>query len=164
MPAHAAHHNDREIETLEEFDATVAARGTLAGFRVQAVDLTDRTRELLTTDTTDAVFLGCAMREDAAAKIRADGAMVFPPVPDLPFDPYRGLVYSPDELFASLADDGYEATPDARAYAWFQRTKADRDVLASMLRSIHDDSVSDALDELLSGARVVGDGGTSRAS
>jgi predicted Rossmann-fold nucleotide-binding protein len=155
MPAHAAHHDDREIETLEEFDATVTARGSLAGFRVQAVDLTDRTRELLATDTAGAVFLGCPMREDAAAKIRADGALVFPPVPDLPFDPYRGLVYSPDELFASLAD-GYAATPDARGYAWFQRTKADGDIFASMLRAIHDDSVSDALDELLSGARVVG--------
>lgn len=155
MPAHAAHHDDREIETLEEFDATVTARGSLAGFRVQAVDLTDRTRELLATDTAGAVFLGCPMREDAAAKIRADGALVFPPVPDLPFDPYRGLVYSPDELFASLAD-GYEATPDARGYAWFRRTKADGDIFASMLRAIHDDSVSDALDELLSGARVVG--------
>ncbi|MFF1320994.1 MULTISPECIES: LOG family protein [Streptomyces] len=155
MPAHAAHHDDREIETLQEFDATVSARGSLAGFRVQAVDLTDRTRELLGTDTTGAVFLGCAMREEAAAKIRTGGALVFPPVPDLPFDPYRGLVYSPDELFASLSD-GYDSTPDAHAYAWFQRTKADRDVYASMLRAVHDDSISDALDELLSGARVVG--------
>lgn len=155
MPAHAAHHNDREIESLDEFDATVSARGTLAGFRVQAVDLTDRTRELLATDTAGAVFLGCPMREDAAAKVRADGAMVFPPVPDLPFDPYRGLLYSPDELFAGLGK-GYEATLDARAYAWFQQTKADGDILASMLRSIHDDAVSDALDELLRGTPVVG--------
>ncbi|MFJ7019166.1 LOG family protein [Streptomyces sp. NPDC101117] len=155
MPAHAAHHDDHEIETLEEFDATVSARGSLAGFRVQAVDLTDRTRELLTTGAAGAVFLGCPMREDAAAKVRAEGALVFPPLPDLPFDPYRGHVYTPDELFASLAD-GYEATPDARAYAWLQRTKADRDVYASTLRALHDDAVSDALDELLSGARVVG--------
>lgn len=158
MPAHAAHHNDREIETLEEFDATVSARGSLAGFRVQAVDLTDRTRELLTTSTAGALFLGCPMREEAAAKIRTDGALVFPPIPGLPFDPYRGLVYSPDELFASLTDgpDGYEKTPDALAYAWFQRTKADGDIYASMLRAVHDDSVSDALDELLAGTRVVG--------
>ncbi|MFF5363921.1 LOG family protein [Streptomyces scabiei] len=156
MPAHAAHHDDHEIETIEEFDAIVSARGTLSGFRVQAVDLTDRTRELLHTGTAGAVFLGCPMREEAAAKVRTDGALVFPPVPGLPFDPYRGLLYSPDELFASLADEGYEATPDALAYAWFQRTKADRDVYASLLRAVHDDSVSDALDELLTGARVVG--------
>ncbi|MFB9508457.1 Rossmann fold nucleotide-binding protein, partial [Streptomyces aurantiacus] len=154
-PAHVAHHNDQEIETLEEFDATVSARGSLAGFRVQAVDLTDRTRELLACDTAGAVFLGCPMRENAAAKVRADGALVFPPLPDLPFDPYRGHVYSPEELFDSL-DKGYEETPDALAYDWFRRTGADRDIYASMLRSVHDDSVSDALDELLRGARVVG--------
>jgi predicted Rossmann-fold nucleotide-binding protein len=154
-PAHAAHHDEREIETLEDFDATVSARGTLAGYRVQAVDLTDRTRELLTTDTARAVFLGCPMREDAAAKIRADGALVFPPVPGLPFDPYRGHLYQPDDLFASL-DKGYERTPDALAYAWFQQTRADGDIYASMLRAVHDDSISDALDELLRGAHVVG--------
>lgn len=154
-PAHAAHHDDREIETLEDFDATVSARGTLSGYRVQGVDLTDRTRELLTTATAEAVFLGCPMREDAAAKVRADGALLFPPVPHLPFDPYRGHLYTPDELFASL-DKGYERTPDALAYTWLQRTKADGDIYASMLRAVHDDSVTDALDELLRGARVVG--------
>ncbi|MFG2345785.1 LOG family protein [Streptomyces phaeochromogenes] len=154
-PAHAAHHNDREIETLEEFDAVVSSRGTLAGFRVQCVDLTDRTRELLASDATGAVFLGCPMRENAAAKVRADGALVFPPLPGLPFDPYRGHLYRPDELFASL-DKGYEETPDALAYAWFQQTKADGDIYASMLRSVHDDAISDALDELLRGTRVVG--------
>ncbi|MEV4036911.1 LOG family protein [Streptomyces umbrinus] len=154
-PAHAAHHNDREIETLEEFDAVVSSRGTLAGFRVQCVDLTDRTRELLASDATGAVFLGCPMRESAAAKVRADGALVFPPLPGLPFDPYRGHLYRPDELFTSL-DKGYEETPDALAYAWFQQTKADGDIYASMLRSVHDDAISDALDELLRGTRVVG--------
>lgn len=53
-------------------------------------------------------------------------------------------------------EKGYEHTPDALAYAWFQRTKADRDIYASTLRAVHDDAVSDALDELLGGARVVG--------
>ncbi|ARX86789.1 hypothetical protein SMD44_06266 [Streptomyces alboflavus] len=159
--ASAPHPGGREIETLSEFDEVVAAGGSLAGHRVQAVDLTGRTAALLTADTTGAVFLGCPMEEDAAARVRASGALVFPPVPGLPFDPYRGLLYTPDELFAGLADGGYEATPDACAYAWFQRTKADGDVFASMLRAVHDDSLSDALDDLLHGQRVVGDGGTS---
>ncbi|MEV7322081.1 Rossmann fold nucleotide-binding protein [Streptomyces sp. NPDC093970] len=146
---------DREIESLAEFDEVVAAHGTLAQYRVQAVDLTDRTDALLTTDTAGAVFLGCPMTADAAARVGASGALVFPPVPDLPFDPYRAFLYTPDELFDALGE-GYEATPDARSYAWFQETRADGDIFASMLRSIHDDAVSDALDELLTGARVVG--------
>ncbi|WP_176953706.1 LOG family protein [Streptomyces indicus] len=145
---------DREIETLAEFDA-VLARGSLAHHRIQGVDLTERTFALLGTDTEGAVFLGCAMEPDAAAKVRAGGALVFPPVPGLPFDPYRGHLYTPDELFQGLSTS-YEATPDARAYRWFQETKTDGDVFASMLRAVHDDSISDALDELLVGARVVG--------
>ncbi|MFE6084584.1 LOG family protein [Streptomyces virginiae] len=145
---------DIEIETLAEFDQVVA-RGSLSGYRVQSVNLLDRTFALLAADTSTAVFLGCAMEPDAAAKVRADGALVFPPVPDLPFDPYRGLLYTPEELFTGLPD-GYEATPDAEAYAWFQETRSDGDVFASMLRSVHDDAISDALDEHLAGARVVG--------
>ncbi|MFB7981725.1 LOG family protein [Streptomyces vinaceus] len=145
---------DIEIETLAEFDR-VAGRGSLSGYRVQSVNLLERTFALLSADTSAAVFLGCAMEPDASAKVRADGALVFPPVPDLPFDPYRGLLYSADELFTGLPA-GYETTPDAQSYAWFQETKADGDVFSSMLRSIHDDAVSDALDEHLAGARVVG--------
>ncbi|MFJ2768317.1 LOG family protein [Streptomyces sp. NPDC087300] len=147
--------DDREIETLAEFDE-VSARDGIAGCRVQAVDLTQRTSALLAADVAGAVFLGCPMGQEAADRIRAAGALVFPPVPGLPFNPYRGLLYSPDDLFAGLADGGYDATPDAHAYAWFQGTKSDGDVFASMLRAIHDDSISDALDELLVGAPVVG--------
>ncbi|MFV0133382.1 LOG family protein [Streptomyces sp. HMX87] len=153
QPFHAAH--DREIETLSEFDAVVAERGTLAHHRVQAVDLTSRTEALTSVDVTGAVFLGCPMETAAATAVRTAGALVFPPVPGLPFDPYRAHVYSPGGLYTGL-DEGYDATPDARAYAWFQRTKADGDVFASMLRAVHDDAVSDAIDELLAGARVVG--------
>ncbi|WP_128380969.1 LOG family protein [Streptomyces cavernae] len=150
---HVSH--DREIETLDEFDQVVSDLGTLAHYRVQAVDLTERTDALLSVDTEGAVFLGCPMDPDTAASVRATGALVFPPVADVPFDPYRGLLYTPDELYASL-DAGYEATPDARTYNWFQATMGDGDVFSSMLRAVHDDSVSDALDELLVGARVVG--------
>ncbi|MFF1408064.1 LOG family protein [Streptomyces sp. NPDC058294] len=153
QPPRAA--RDHEIESLAEFDEVVAEHGTLARYRVQAVDLTGRTDVLLRLDSTGAVFLGCPMAPEAAARVRSAGALVFPPMPGLPFDPYRGFVYTPDELFDSLAA-GYEATPDARAYAWFQRTKADGDIFSSMLRAIHDDAVSDALDELLACARVVG--------
>jgi predicted Rossmann-fold nucleotide-binding protein len=145
----------REIQTLEEFDRA-ALGGSLAGCRVQALDLTERTFALLVADTTQAVFLGCPMEAQALAHVRAGGALVFPPVPDLPFDPYRGTPYTPEELYAGLEADGYASTPDARTYAWSRRTATDGDVLSSMLRSVHDDAMSDALDERMRGARVVG--------
>ncbi|MEV0373421.1 LOG family protein [Streptomyces sp. NPDC050636] len=153
--SHHARSHDYEIESLAEFDR-VTASGSLAGHRVQSLDLTDRTFALLGTDTTDSVFLGCDMEPDAAAKVRAGGALVFPPIPGLPFDPYRGDLHGPDELFEGLVDSGYEATPDGRTYRWYQETRTDGDIFASMLRSIHDDAISDALDEHVAGARVVG--------
>ncbi|WNI19825.1 LOG family protein [Actinacidiphila sp. ITFR-21] len=145
----------KEIQTLEEFDR-VAVTGSFAGYRVQAVDLRDRTFALLVAQTSQAVFLGCPMEPQALAHVRAGGALVFPPVPELPFDPYRAALYAPGELYEGLEEAGYPGTPDARTYAWYLRTAADGDILASMLRSIHDDAVSDALDERLLGRRVVG--------
>lgn len=144
-----------EIETLEEFD-DVALTGSFAGYRVQALDLTDRTFALLVADTSQAVFLGCPMEPQALAHVRANGALVFPPVPDLPFDPYRGTLYAPGELYDGLEDGGYDNTPDARTYAWFRGSSTSADILASMLRSVHDDAVGDALDEELLGKRVIG--------
>lgn len=91
-----------ETESLAEFDAAVAA-GSLAGLRVQSFDLTGRSAALPATDTSGAVLLGCRMEPAAAEKVRADGAFVFPPVPGLPFDPYRGLLYSPDALYDGVA-------------------------------------------------------------
>ncbi|MFD7918586.1 LOG family protein [Streptomyces sp. NPDC059740] len=154
-PAPDAYAPGHEIETLGEFDR-VAATGSLAGCRLQSLDLTDRTFALLSVRTTGTVFLGCRMEPDAAAKVGADGALVFPPIPHLPFDPYRASLYDAGELYAGLVSEGYPATPDARAYRWYQETRKNGDVFASMLRSVHDDAVSDALDERLVGERVVG--------
>ncbi|MEU7017788.1 Rossmann fold nucleotide-binding protein [Streptomyces sp. NPDC046385] len=152
----ATHRQDREIHSLDEFDAALTSHGSLSPYRIQSVDLTDRTFALLSTSTTDAVFLGCPMQPEAAAKVRADGALVFPPVPHLPFDPYRSRLYSPEELFEGVTTHPYAETPDARSYDWFQRTKGNGDIFSSMLRSLHDDAISDALDEHLADARVVG--------
>lgn len=106
-------------------------------------------------DTAGAVFLGCPTDPAAATRARTCGALVFPPIPGLSFDPYRAFVHTPDELFASL-DEGYESIPDALTFRWFRQTRTDGDIFASMLRSVHDDAVSDALDELLVGSRVAG--------
>ncbi|MFW6694294.1 LOG family protein [Streptomyces sp. MAR4 CNX-425] len=146
-------HSPFEIESLAEFDARVAS-GSISGFRVQSVDLTDRTHLLLTADVHGAVFLGCPMAEDAARRVQRDGALVFPVVPDLPFDPYRGALYTPDELFAGLAR-GYGETPDARSYDWFRRTRAEHDIFAAVIRGMHDESMSNALDERLRAGRPV---------
>ncbi len=145
-----------EIESLTAFDNHLrSAQGSLAGCRVQTVDLSDRGWELRTADVTDSVFLGCGLSESVAADLRQRGAMVFPPVPKLPFDPYRSTLYTADELYDGIAQKPYEQTPDALAYAWESGPRDREDVLDVMLRGLHDDSITDALGDFLKDRRTV---------
>jgi predicted Rossmann-fold nucleotide-binding protein len=145
-----------EIESLAAFDDYVRSqRGSLAGCRVQAVDLVERGWELRTADVTDSVFLGCGLTESVAADLRQRGAMVFPPAPNLPFDPYRARLYTPQELYDGVSQKSYEQTPDAMTHAWASGGHDREDVLDIMLRGLHDDSITDALGEYLATRRTV---------
>lgn len=144
-----------EIHSLAELDQHLDAGGSLDGLRLQGLDLSAREDRLLRLDPRGTVVLGGKVSDRLDGYLRAGGALVFPVVPDIPVDPYRATLYSPQELYAGLTD-GYAATPDSRAYAWWCDVSTRDDVLATMLRAVHDDSVVDALHEALAGRVVVG--------
>jgi predicted Rossmann-fold nucleotide-binding protein len=144
-----------EVETLEEFDRRVALGPlTLAGWRMQNLDLRGRGDVLRRLDVRGAVFLGCRIEPDVEDDLRSHGALVFPLVPDVPVNPYRPLLYTPEELYDGLASETYEDCLDARVYGWAAQTGSD--VRAALAQSLHDLSVDDALEELVRGRRVVG--------
>ena len=112
----------RELETLDDFDQAIAdGLHQLRGWHLQSLDLTDRAHELSRITVAGGVFLGCRFADGdvpgGEVDVRRRGGLVFPTVPDVPFDPYRATLYSPEDLYAGLAD-GYGATPDAASYAW----------------------------------------------
>lgn len=146
-----------EIESLAQFDAYVAAHsGSLAGCRIQGVDLRDRGWELRAAEVADTAFLGCLLSDSVAGDLRQRGAMVFPPSPQLPFDPYRIALYTAEELYRGIETLAYEQTMDALAYRWDREPRGREDVLGLVLRSLHDDAISDALGEWAQGHRIVG--------
>ncbi len=137
-----------DIESLEHFDRVVAAGATsMTGWRVQSVPLLERTPVLRKLRPAGSVFLGCALDEEAATWIRDGGGLIFPAIPELPFDPYRGFLYSADELYADLSA-GYEATPDAQIYAWSRQQGERGDTSRTLAAALHDHSIADALAEL----------------
>ncbi len=137
-----------DIESLEQFDRLLAAGATaMAGWRVQSVDLTGRTAELLGLQPTGSVFLGCLLEDKAEGWVRDGGGLVFPAIPELPFDAYRGRLYDADELYAGL-EHGYEATPDARIYAWSRQHDEKGDTSRTLATALHDHAIADALAEL----------------
>ena len=144
-----------EIETLAELDDHLDAGEPLSGLRLQNLDLSGHAEHLADHgDLTGLVVLGGTVPPAVAEVLLHRGAIVFPGIADAPVDPWRGL-YFPSDLYAGL-EQGYAATPDARAYAWFVDAKLRTDAYCTLVRAIHDDSVTDELDEFVAGRSVVG--------
>ena len=91
-----------DVESLDEFDAHLGSTGSLAGVVVQSVDLTRRSAVLREADVGGAIFLGCRLRPGDASQLARAGALVFPRLPDLPFDPYRPALYTAEALYRGL--------------------------------------------------------------
>lgn len=146
-----------EIESLDDFVAHLAGATSLNGWCVQSVDLTGRSADLDRVVVRGAVFLGCRFDPGTEEWLRRRGAVIFPTLPELPFDPYRPRLYTADDLYRA---DGhlvlYPDSPDAAIYAWAKR---DRTLDHSLASTLHDHAMSDALDEALADVdprRVVG--------
>lgn len=143
-----------EIETLAEFDEHIGHTDSLRGWFLQSVDLTDRVAELARVDVAGSVFLGCRLDEQTERELPGRGALLFPQLPDVPFDPYRGTLYTAEELYDQPR---YADSVDARVYAWSRAEGAVPPIPDTLATALHDHAISDALDELeLDPAKVVG--------
>lgn len=176
----------REIESLEEFDAALnrmaqttlpAAQDSpelpglgvrprldqfdLEGWLVRDVDLTGRTETLRALNPSGMAFLGCTFAPGAEDDVRARGGLVFPELPDLPFNPYRSQLYTAEELYCTPAvsstgvpNGAYETSSDAQIYAWglyhLHRSPAD-----SLAVALHDHAISNGLDDALPEPRTL---------
>jgi predicted Rossmann-fold nucleotide-binding protein len=148
---------DVEIENLHDLAAALESGRPLRGLRLQDLDLTAYEDQLLArTDVQGLVVLGGRLSPALDAHLGAHHALVFPTDPQAPVNAYRAHLYTPEELYAGLVETGYESTPDYRAYEWLREGTVHHDVFTTLLRAIHDDSVSDALTEFIGGRPVVG--------
>jgi predicted Rossmann-fold nucleotide-binding protein len=76
-------------------------------------------------------------------QLRAHGTVALPELPTVPVDPFRTSLYSPVELYDTVAaGGGYAASLDARAYAWTQQPREPEAMLAQVL---HDHAIDEAL-------------------
>jgi predicted Rossmann-fold nucleotide-binding protein len=139
-----------EVQTLAELDELLAGGASaMAGWHLQSLDLRERSEALLTLEAEGAVFLGCRFAPGTEERLRAGGALIFPHLPGVPFNPYRSGLYTPAELYAGIDAGEYEATPDARIYAWSSQPEAARRLDATLAAALHDHAIGDALQEAL---------------
>jgi predicted Rossmann-fold nucleotide-binding protein len=135
-----------EIESLADFDAHISETRRLNGWFVQSVDLTERADVLTEVDPRGAVFLGCSFTPAIEDYLRRSGALLFPRLPDLPFDPYRAQPYDALELYGP---GDYASSLDAMVYAW-SHAQPIGSLAAELSTTLHDHSITDALDDVTS--------------
>ena len=142
-----------EVQDLASFDRLVADGAVnLRGWHAQSLDLRGRAAALQRVDVEGAMFLGCLFDDGMEANLRSRGALIFPRLEGVPFDPYRATLYSPAELYAGLAASPYEELPDARIYHWSIQPGQRHRVDATLASALHDHAIGDALDELIRSA------------
>jgi predicted Rossmann-fold nucleotide-binding protein len=111
-------------------------------------------------DPAGSVFLGCTFEAATEDWLHRNGALIFPTLPGVPFDPYRGQVYTAAELYSGLDTGPYEGTLDAQVYAWSSRSATRHDLDSTLAASLHDHAIGDAMEALFStvfaGRRMVG--------
>ncbi|ABM07145.1 conserved hypothetical protein [Paenarthrobacter aurescens TC1] len=126
------------------------------GWHAQSLDLRGHSRDLKALNPQGAIFLGCTFDDGVEESLRRRGALIFPKLHNVPFNPYRGGVYTASELYEGIAVTEYESTLDARVYQWSilpgQRGSLD----ATLAAALHDHAIGDALDELLDHGALAG--------
>ncbi len=127
---------------------------------VQALDLSAVQQALRSEPFAGSLFLGCELDDLTAGHLVNHGAFVLPRRDKFAFRVHRRALYSPEELFADFdVEDprGYESTTDAKVYAEYQSQGAERpaSIEVTLARRLHDHSITDALEEVLHGEKVV---------
>jgi predicted Rossmann-fold nucleotide-binding protein len=150
-----------EFETVAKLDAHLREGRPLTACVFQGLDLRRHTAALTAGRLTGSAFLGCQLEPGVVTHALADKALVVPKPEGIPFDPFRGSLYSVEQdLYAGYVvgqPGGYAATRDGRIYAHFCATGRSHppNILESLYRRLHDHGMSDALEEMLVGHRVV---------
>ena len=128
-----------EISSTTAFDAVLVKDGDIGAIAVQGLDLCGRTDEILNRNWPHAAFLGCQLSNEAERHVNNTGATVFPPFEGLPYNPYRGTLYTPGEL----RDDDLDGQIYRHQERW--RESPPPPILEALAQRIHDHAIDDAL-------------------
>jgi predicted Rossmann-fold nucleotide-binding protein len=151
-----------EVESLDRFDRLVGGGAVeMQGWHAQSLDLRGRTPALDSMAVEGAIFLGCTFDPGVEDRLRRRGALIFPRIQGVPFDPYRARLYSPQELYAGLDHAPYEELPDALVYQWSIQPGQRHRLDSTLASALHDHAIGDALEEftqsgLCAGRTMVG--------
>jgi predicted Rossmann-fold nucleotide-binding protein len=139
------------IKTLDEFKQQLQT-GSIRNCVVKGLDLRSLDIDWLHLDTTDSAFFGCVFKSYEEENTLTDkNVRISKPYTDLPYNPYRATLYSPDELMSGY-DPGNNKNNslDQCIEQHFELHGGhNADILEALAQRIHDYSIDEAIKELL---------------
>jgi hypothetical protein len=109
----------QEIDTPAKLYDWLKANQPVENVVFQGLDLIPFEDDLLERSLRGCVFLGCTMTPELAPRVARYGCLLFPPIAGYPYNPFRGELYTPDELFKNFLPAepcSYYSTPDRLTY------------------------------------------------
>lgn len=135
-------HNDKEWNDL------VSSSTNLTNKVIQDVNFCNKNInwDQLTINNTS--FLGCSFKQNEAITLIERGAFVYPKFKDLPYNPYRGKLYTWQELMEGY-DPIQDESKDLSIYKHFVKHKYNPPVSEALAQRLHDHSIDDGLRRIL---------------
>ncbi len=131
----------KEIKSVKDL---LSEGNTLLNLTILDLDFKKEKLDWANIKLGNTTFLGCKMDDETEMILRKRGAIIYPKMVGLPYDPYRKSLYTWQELM-----DGYDIkndnTLDLKIYNHFLSFKNSGDINESLCERIHDHAIDDAL-------------------
>jgi len=149
----------KEIDDILEFEKWLF-KGVKYKAAIQALDISKYEEQVLQHTFRGSLFLGCEMSDNTAGYIVKTGGIVILDNENVLFEAHRARLYNREELFKGFSMNskgGYKDTFDYKIYKEYVDGGMEnpKDILISLMRRLHDHSITDALMEAIEGRKVV---------
>ncbi len=135
---------ERTYQEIEPLTKAIKQNSSLKNCTVQGIDLSEVNIDWCNISIDNTVFLGCTLKKEDKSQLINQGAIVFPKVDHLPYDPYRTKLYTWQELMDGY-DPNKDQSKDLKIYRYFIQYKFNPPVNEALYQRIHDHAIDDAL-------------------
>ena len=149
-----------EIDTKVTFEKWIK-EGAKYKAAIQGLNIKEYKNDIIAINSFEgSLFLGCTLTNKSAGNIVQKGGLVIKNREEVLFQIHRSKLYSPKELFDGFDitnEDAYKLTYDNIVYDEYVANGMENptSILISLSRRLHDHSITDALEEIILGRKVV---------
>ena len=149
----------RELITIEQASAFIEGNQfEPAAYR--DLDLRSLASLMEAKDFGASLFLGCDLESSTICHLAAGGAYIIPDIKDFSFPVHRSRLYTADELFLGFdpnVPDSHLSTFDHKVYLEYVAAgrQFSESIQVTLARRLHDHSITEALEHMLQGRKVV---------